>query len=285
MSKRALGRGIDALLGGGEQPPAGAVATVAVSALRPNAEQPRRAFPEESLQELARSIEQKGVLQPILVEDSGDGSYLIVAGERRYRAAAMAGLEQVPVIVGRFSEVEKLEIGLIENLQREDLSPIEEARGYRRILELSGLSQEELAARVGKSRPAVANSLRLLKLPPQMVEALDAGSISAGHARAILALPERPAQEALFRAILSGGLSVREAERWAAGPPEKPRRGRDRSRAGRLTPELASMEERLIEALGTKVAIRGGEERGRIEISYFSREDLQRLWELLLPGE
>jgi ParB family chromosome partitioning protein len=260
---------------------------VPVAALQAGAHQPRKHFPEESLKELARSIQEKGVLQPILVEALDGGSYRIVAGERRFRAAQLAGLRDVPVLVRRFSETEKTEIALIENLQREDLSPIEEANGYKTLMDKGDLTQEEVAKRVGKNRSTVANALRLLKLPKPMIEALDQGRISSGHARAILSLVNPADQELLFQRILSRDMSVREAEQIASrmgkgvrdsGKKSSPSKPRQRM------PELAALERSLVERLGTKVAIRGSEKRGKIEISYFSLDDLERINSLIKGG-
>jgi ParB family chromosome partitioning protein len=291
-----LGRGIDALLSGSEGKASAAAAAgtavnmVPMSALQPGPHQPRKNFPDESLKELARSIEQKGVLQPILVEQLEPGSYRIVAGERRFRAAQQAGLSEVPVLVRRFSELEKTEIALIENLQREDLSPVEEASGYKTLMDQGNLTQEEVARRVGKSRPTVANALRLLKLPKPMLEALDHGRLDPGHARAILSLVNPADQEVLFQRITSRGLSVREAEATAArmsrgvrdaGKKSAPAAGKARSRQ----PELAALENRLIERLGTRVAILGSEKKGKIEIHYFSLEDLERISRLIEGGK
>jgi ParB family chromosome partitioning protein len=294
MSKRALGRGIDALLAGTEGKASaaaaiGAAVTMApVSALQAGPHQPRKRFPEEALRELARSIEQKGVLQPILVEQLEEGSYRIVAGERRFRAAQLAGLSEVPVLVRRFTELEKTEISLIENLQREDLSPVEEASGYKALMEQGEMTQEEVAKRVGKSRPAVANALRLLKLPKPMLEALDRGRMDPGHARAILSLVNPSDQELLFQRVTTRGLSVREAEATAArmnqgvrdsGKKSAPAKARGRQ------PELAALENRLIERLGTRVAILGSEKKGKIEIQYFSLDDLDRISKLIEGGK
>ena len=293
MSKRVLGRGIDALLAGTEGKASAAAATgtavtmVPVSALQAGSHQPRKNFSEETLRELARSIEQKGVLQPLLVEQLEPGSFRIVAGERRFRAAQQAGLSEVPVLVRRFSELEKTEIALIENLQREDLSPVEEASGYKTLLEQGGMTQEEVARRVGKSRPTVANALRLLKLPKAMLEALDRGRMDPGHARAILSLVNQADQELLFQRIAARGMSVREAEQTAArmnqgvrdsGKKSTPAKARGRQ------PELAALESRLIERLGTRVAILGSEKKGKIEIHYFSLDDLERISTLIEGG-
>jgi ParB family chromosome partitioning protein len=296
MSKRALGRGIDALLSGSEGKASAAAASgtavmmVPMSALQAGAHQPRKNFSEEGLKDLARSIEQKGVLQPILVEQLEPGSFRIVAGERRFRAAQAAGLAEVPVLVRRFTELEKTEIALIENLQREDLSPVEEAAGYKTLMEQGELTQEEVARRVGKSRPSVANALRLLKLPKPMLEALDRGRMDPGHARAILSLVNPSDQEVLFQRITARGLSVREAEQTAGRMNQGVRDSGKKSssapaRARSRQPELAALEGRLIERLGTRVAILGSEKRGKIEIHYFSLDDLERISGLIEGGK
>jgi ParB family chromosome partitioning protein len=296
MSKRALGRGIDALLSGSEGKASAASASgaavlmVPMSALQAGAHQPRKSFSEEGLKDLARSIEQKGVLQPILVEQLEPGSFRIVAGERRFRAAQQAGLSEVPVLVRRFSELEKTEIALIENLQREDLSPVEEASGYKTLMEQGELTQEEVAKRVGKSRPTVANALRLLKLPKPMLEALDRGRMDPGHARAILSLVNPADQEVLFQRITARGLSVREAEQTAGRMNQGVRESGKKSssaaaKARSRQPELSALESRLIERLGTRVAILGSEKRGKIEIHYFSLDDLERISGLIEGGK
>ncbi len=286
MSKRALGRGIDALLSG--EPEAGGISSVAnipIASLKISGEQPRRNFSEQTLQELARSIESKGVLQPILAEAAGQNEYVIVAGERRYRAAKIAGLKEIPVLIRSFSDLEKTEIALVENLQREDLTPVEEAQGYQTLIDAGKLTQEEVARRVGKNRSTVANSLRLLKLPGFILEALDQLRLSAGHARALLSLEEPSDQETLFHQIIDRELSVREAERRAAKLRE--RKTKDRSSPPSVTksPELSSIEQRLIERLGTKVNIRGSEAKGKVEISYFSLDDLDRIYSIIVGGE
>jgi ParB family chromosome partitioning protein len=251
--------------------------------LKPNPDQPRKTFSEESLAELAESLKRHGLIQPILAEDAGDGTYRIVAGERRYRAAERAGLGEVPVLVREFSPEKRLEIALIENVQREDLNPVEEAEAYRALMELGNLSQEEVADAVGKSRPAVANALRLLRLPEPMLASLREGAMTPGHARAILAVPEGPQRELLFARVVAEGISVREAEASAqaaargasvkpapAGKPEKPR-----------APEIREVEERLIGALGTKVSVKGDSRKGTIAIEYYSLEDLERILDVV----
>jgi ParB family chromosome partitioning protein len=282
MSKRALGRGIDALLKLEEtQPNAASVQQVELALLVPGEHQPRKTFGPEALQELADSIRHRGVLQPILVEKTPEDRYRIVAGERRARAAELAGLNRVPVLVSSFTEQERLEIALIENVQREDLSPLEEAAAYQQLMSMADINQEELARRVGKKRSTVSNAVRLLKLPPPMQESLRRGELTAGHARAILSLINPADQEILHRRILQESLSVRGAEALAARMSRGDRSERKRSRTqapGLREPELQEIEQRLLERMGTRVTIKGTTRRGRIEIDYFSSEDLERIY-------
>jgi ParB family chromosome partitioning protein len=284
MAKRSLGRGIDALLSGNEDAvQAAGVTTVPVASLSVGTHQPRKHFDDRTLGELARSIEQKGILQPLLVEPAPSGRYLIVAGERRYRAARKAGLTEIPVVVRRFTDLEKIEIALIENLQREDLTAVEEARGYMTLMDQGGLTQEEVARKVGKERSTIANSLRLLKLSQEYLDALEEDRISAGHGRALLSLVNPADQQLLFRRILEQGLSVRQAEQVAQQLSQGRRAAGTKARSPErsLPPALGAVEQRLIERLGTKVAIRGDERKGRIEISYYSLEDLERVLRLI----
>ena len=285
MSKKALGKGIDALLGG-QQADASPVAEAAIRALRPNPEQPRRDFEESSLRELADSIREKGVLQPILVEADNEGGYIIIAGERRVRAARLAGLERIPVIERTFTAQEKLEIALIENVQREDLSPLEEARAYKRLMEMADLSQEQIARKVGKDRSTIANAIRLLKLPEDALTALDKGIVSPGHARALLMLVNVSDQLILLRRVIERGLSVRETEEMAGAL----NRGRKGAQAGgrasmspgrQAEPDIRDLEQRLIEKLGTKVEVKGSSSKGKIYISYFSADDLERILQVI----
>ena len=288
MSKKALGRGIGALLKDVESTSEHDPTTeLPLKSLKPNPSQPRSRFEDDGLRELADSIKEKGIIQPLLVESSDDGSYTVVAGERRLRAARMAGLRKVPVIVRRFSMVEKIEIALIENIQRENLTPVEEAQGYRALMDAVQLSQEEVARRVGKNRSTVANALRLLNLPAEMLAALDEGKITAGHARAILSLVNPSDQQVLFQRVLDRGLSVRETESQAhaLGAGRRSGSARQAKRKTGLDPALESLRQELIDRLGTKVDIRGSLDRGRIEIAYFSQDDLGRLSELLGAGE
>jgi ParB family chromosome partitioning protein len=284
MSKKALGKGIEALLQGTQnRESVGTQAEVATAFIKPNPDQPRKQFTEESLRELAASIKEKGVLQPILVEQVADQEYAIIAGERRYRAAKIAGLTKIPVIIKSFSETEKLEISLIENIQREDLTPIEEAQAYKHLLELAKITQEELAEHLGKNRSTIANSLRLLKLPQTMQDGLSQGKLSAGHARAILSLEDPSAQVILYNSIIDKFLSVREAEIMAARLelPREETRGDRPPEKTRSIPELDDIKEKFINALGTKISIKGTLQKGKIEISYFSADDLDRIYSLI----
>ncbi len=288
MPKKVLGKGIGALFKELDVPDTSEATTLPLKQLKPNPYQPRSRFPDQGLKELADSIREKGVIQPLLVEADVDGTYTVIAGERRLRAARMAGLKDIPVLVRRFSMVEKIEIALIENIQRENLTPVEEAQGYRKLMEVVELNQEEVARRVGKDRSTVANSLRLLKLPAPMLEALDKGEITAGHARAILSLVNPADQQILFERTTERGLSVREAEMQAqelrAGrrAPTEPASGHRQGRPRRaLEPALEEVRQRLIDGLGTRVDIRGTSQRGRIEITYYSTDDLDRMLDLL----
>lgn len=273
--KTALGKGLDALLPEkGEE-----IINLDITRIVPGEQQPRRVFNDRSLNELAQSIKEKGILQPIIVRRAGDGTFRIVAGERRWRAAAIAGLKKVPVIIKETAPSDSLEIALIENLQREDLNPIETAEAFQRLLKEFNLTQEELSAKVGKERATVANYLRLLRLPEEIKELINKGSLSMGHARALLSVEGRSNQIELARAIVTKGLSVREAESLAKRI-GKPKRKTTHTR----DPQIASLEERLKQSLGTKVKIHHKGKRGRIEIEYYSLDDLDRLLEILIPG-
>ncbi len=283
MSKRprpkrpALGRGIEALLG--ESPQTESPSELSVDKISPNRDQPRRTFNRDELQELADSIATHGVLQPLVVQADGDG-YRIIAGERRLRAARLAGLSSVPAVVRTTQGIEHLELALVENLQRADLNPVDEARGYRRLMELGGHTQEQVARRVGKSRVTVTNALRLLKLPDDILPAVERGDITAGHARALLAVADDAARSELFDRIMAERLSVRATEQ-AVHEPSTPATDEDgdRSAPRAIDPELAALQQRLIEALGTKVDVRGSARSGRITVTYYSSDDLERICE------
>lgn len=263
---------------------------IALGRIEPNPDQPRKTFSEASIAELADSIRRHGLIQPIIVEEQGEGRYRIVAGERRWRAAQVAALKDIPVIVRSFSAERRLEIALIENVQREDLNPVEEAEAYRSIMELTGCTQEEVADKVGKSRPAIANALRLLKLSPSMLAALREGSISPGHARALLSVVDPVDREFLFARLLAEELSVRQAEAAALefGTGKHPKLpgakaggagGHEGEGTGRRVAEILEAEQKLIEVFGTKVTIRGDLRKGAITIEYYSMDDLERILE------
>jgi len=263
-----------------------AVQSLACTAIDANPEQPRRTFDEQSLEELAASIRVHGVLQPVIVRRVGGARYQLVTGERRLRAAKRAGLGEIPVIVREFSDAEMAEIALVENIQREELNALEEAQAMERLMAEYGLTQEEMARRLGRSRPAVANSLRLLQAVPAVREAVANGGLSAGHARALLGVADPTAQAQLARRVSQAGLSVRETERLvqraSAGPREARREARPGDDGGA---EWRFAEERLKESLGTRVRIRGDLRQGVVEIAFFGSADLERLLELLSARE
>ncbi|GAX89132.1 ParB/RepB/Spo0J family partition protein [Effusibacillus lacus] len=276
MSKR-LGKGLEALL-----PQIGAddsIVTAKVEDLRPNPYQPRREFNEDKLQELADSIKEHGIIQPIIVRKSFRG-YEIVAGERRWRAAQMVGLEEVPVVVKDFDDRQMTEIALIENLQREDLNPIEIAEAYSSIMEKFELTQDELAKKVGQSRSHVANFLRLLNLPKEIRDYVSRGTISMGHARAILGLEDTKQQLALARKIMDEELSVRAVEQLVNRLTRNvPRETKKQKPEGNRI--IQQYEEKFRSCLGTSVKIHSGKKRGKIEIEYYSMDDLERILGLL----
>ena len=285
MSKKALGKGIGALIKDLDiSEDSAGIVNVPLDAIKPNPVQPRREFPQEGLRELGDSIREKGVIQPILVQSGEGGTYTVVAGERRLRAAKLAGLETIPVLVKEYTPEERIEIALIENVQRENLSPIEEALAYKRLADVADLNQEEIARRVGKNRSTVTNSLRLLKLPEKMLKALESGKITPGHGRAILAVVNPSDQSLLFDRIIQQELSVRQAESAASdlsrGKRSQGKKARSREEVA-VSPEIRDIEQELIELLGTKVKLVGSIEKGRIEISYFTQDDLERLIELM----
>ena len=280
--KKGLGRGLDALLGDYTQPTPEGVQQVDIRRIDTNAGQPRKDFDQEKLQELADSIRQHGVVQPILLRQNGE-RYVIVAGERRFRAARLAGLEKVPAIVKDLDEAQVMEVALIENLQREDLNPIEEAAAIRFLMQQHDLTQEEVSKRLSKSRPAIANSLRLLSLPEPVQAYLRNGKLQAGHARALAGLQDPEAQAVLADKIVGEGLSVRAAESLAREQGQKPPRQKKEPPA--TDPDLAAAEASLREWLGTKVSIQGNSQRGRIIIEYYNAELLQGIYDLLRGGE
>lgn len=270
MTRRGLGRGLGTLISPISSEP-DRLQEIPVDAIQPNPNQPRKTFDSNNLNELVASVKQTGILQPVVVRHLGDG-YQIVVGERRWRAARLAGLKTIPAVIRDASDSECLELALIENLLREDLNPMEEAEAYERLLAEFRWTQEELAQRVGKDRSSIANCLRLLRLPALIQEDLRAGRLTMGHARALLALSSPAEQLRLREQILSHSWSVRTTE-------EGVQQSQIRRHAPRRAPELTALEEALRESLATRVRIFGNERRGRIEVAYASREELERLVE------
>lgn len=253
--------------------PSEGIAKINIKLIEANKDQPRKHFDQANLNELVASIKQHGILQPLVVTPLVNGRYQLVVGERRWRAAQLAGLGEVPVIIRRTGDQEKLELGLIENIQRQDLNPLEEAAAYRRLQAEFNLTQEEVAKKVGKSRPQVANTERLLGLPPVIQEALREGRITVGHAKVILSLPTAAEQERFFAAIIKEGLPVHLAELKAQGI-----RVRSHERTKNVgSPEVRSLEQQLQAKLGTKVKIRGNTQRGVVEIVFYSSDELRAL--------
>ena len=280
--RRGLGKGLDALLPApsGEVSPAGAMPEVPLDEIRPNPRQPRGPVDPGELKELAASIRQHGVLQPLIVSRlEPGGGYLLIAGQRRLEAARLAGLTTVPVIIRQADERQHLELALIENLQREDLNPLEAAEGYRQLAEDFGLSHDQVATLVGKSRTAVSNTLRLLKLAPAVREALRAEEISEGHARALLGLPSIQAQSASLQTVIRRALNVRQTEELVRRLTGQRRTSPARSRH---TPEESDLEARLRQSLGTRVSLRRGQRGGSLVIHFYSDEELNALVDRLL---
>ena len=306
MSKPGLGRGLGALLSGGAAPAASSpgaaipppppvappvqsgelVRRIPLSQIRPSPLQPRKDFPAEALEDLASSIREQGIVQPLLVR-SIQGAFELIAGERRWRAAQIAGLAEVPVLVRTASDAEVLELALIENLQRENLNPVEEALGYQELASRFGLTQDDVARKVGKSRTAVANSLRLLRLPETVQRALRDGRLSVGHAKVILGLPDPVHQLAVAQRVEAEALTVRQTEelvaRLLSGPKARPSSAAPGSGPVR-DPHVGDLENRLRERLGTKVAIRYKAGKGSLEIRFFSDDELNRVLEALGVG-
>jgi ParB family transcriptional regulator, chromosome partitioning protein len=286
QQRRRLGRGLEALLGPSpstaEAHANGSLVQLRLAQIRPNPYQPRRAFDEEALGELAESLRSSGLLQPVVVRPA-DGGYELIAGERRLRAADRLGWNEIGAIVREVDDRTLLTLALVENLQRDQLSPIDEALGYQRLMEEFSVSQTEMAGLVGRSRPAVANALRLLKLPDEVQDLIHVGQLSTGHARALLQIADLRAIPALARRAVEEGLSVRELEAAARGdrPPE--RRPRAQGRAARKPdPEVRRVEDALRRRLKTDVFVARRGKGGRITVNYYSNDDLARLLELVL---
>ena len=284
MTRKVLGRGLEALISGDTasvateglpQGTQGGVAQLSVDAIAPNPFQPRTRFEESTLRELADSIKASGVIQPLLVRRTGPGEYQLVAGERRLRASQLAGLAKVPAIVKEFDDRAMLELALIENIHREDLNPIDEAKAYQALVDKVGLTHDQLSERVGKQRATITNALRLLSLPPEVMDMVSRGTLSAGHARAVLGLENRGDQLAAARYVASKGFSVRRTESFIR---RKQRTTGARPRTTRLG-GLTEWETKLQQRFATRVAIAPGRKGGKVEFEFYSQEDLERLLE------
>ena len=301
MAKKGLGRGLGAIFGedvvkesneelantkkaiSSPREETGGEIMVKVSLIEPNRDQPRKDFNEEELQELAESIKNYGVLQPLLVQKKGT-SYELIAGERRWRAAKLAGLREVPVVLREYNKQQAMEIALIENVQRSDLNPIEEAQAYQQLVKEFHLTQEEIAVRVSKNRATITNAMRLLKLDSQIQDLLIKGMISSGHARALLSLEDGQLQKKAAQEILDRGLSVRETEKLVKkmGKDLSPKEEKAEKRDDALTPIFRELEERMKSIMGTKVSIHNKDKnKGRIEIEYYSEAELERIVEMI----
>lgn len=280
--KGGLGKGLDALFMDNETVDSGGVVTLRLSQIEPNRDQPRKIFSEEALNELADSIREHGVLQPLLVRPLPGDSYQLVAGERRWRASRMAGLQEVPVVIREMDEEQAMEIALIENLQREDLNAIEEATGYKQLMERYSMTQEQVAKRVGKSRPAIANALRLLNLPQKVMDMVGEGKVSPGHARALLAFDDQDRIVEIAQKVKTGKYSVRDIERMAKNQDEKKEKAAkapEEPAWGGKSAFLTEMEIAMSMEMGRKVRIIPNGEGGTLQIQFWDEEDLKSLAE------
>jgi len=273
--RRGLGKGLEALI-----PIAPGVTEVEVDSIVPNPRQPRRALDPEALQELAASIREQGLVQPLVVAEI-EGGYQLLVGERRWRAARLAGLEMVQVVVREATPEQMLELALVENLQREDLNPLEAAAAYHQLVEEFGMTQQQVADKVGKNRVTVANTLRLLKLPDRVKETLLAEVINEGHARAMLRLRDEGEQMRVLEAIIKRGLSVRQTEELVRRLVEQPEA---KPKAPEKSPELRALEDRFRQALGTKVSLNRSKRGGKLVIYFYSQEELQAIYDLIVGG-
>lgn len=289
MARRSgLGKGLGALIPSdvGSPTTAAGLRELAIDQIEPNRYQPRDQFEEESLVALTASIRELGVLQPVLVRPSGDDRYELIAGERRWRAARRAGLDTIPAVVREVDDALSLEQALVENLHRDDLNAIEEAAAYQQLIDEFGLTQEQVATRVGKSRSAVANTLRLFQLPPSIQRLIVEGRLSAGHARALLGTPDRAFQEALARRAADGGMTVREVEEAVRARAEADDEAPPRPTPNRRLrpPGLLELEELLSEHLDTRVRVSMGAKRGKVVVEFATLEDLERIYRAMTEG-
>ena len=277
--KRGLGRGLDALYDNTEAAEAEQkdLIELRISMIEPNHDQPRKDFDEDALITLSNSIAEHGIIQPIIVSPSENGFYKIIAGERRWRAAKMAGLREIPAIVRTYEKQKAAEVAMLENLQREDLNPIEEAEGYKNLMENFGLTQESLSRSLGKSRSAIANSVRILSLPQNIIDMVRNGLISEGHARTLLSIEDDAEKQRLAEEIINGKLSVRDTEKIAG---EK-KTAKKIAEKKEISPEIKEMEKRLSDNFGSKVKIITGRKKGKIEIENYGNDDFTRIMEKL----
>lgn len=278
MAKKGLGKGLDALFH--EEGTADGLQELKITEVMPNKDQPRKSFDEEKLKSLADSVKEHGLIQPIIVRKSAEG-YVIIAGERRWRAAKLAGLKKIPVLIKDYDDLTVKEIALIENLQREDLNPIEEALGYRSLMDEYNLTQEEISMRLGKSRSAIANSVRLLTLDDYTRAKLISGEITEGHARCALSVPNGVVREFFVNRIIADGLNVRQAELLAKDLAKTPAPKSEKQKNTAYKLELERISRSLEQYLGTKVKLSGTSKKGKIEIEYYGNQDLERLLELI----
>jgi ParB family chromosome partitioning protein len=287
MARKPLGRGLSALLGDTAAPPVEESSRPAteldIDLITPNPEQPRTRFAERALDELAQSITANGIVQPIVVRPK-DGKYEIVAGERRWRASQRAGLRKIPVVVKDVSDDKLLELALIENIQRQELNPIEEAKAYRKLIDTIGLTQEQVSERVGRERSLVATSIRLLKLPDDIQKLVEEEKLSAGHGRALLMSDDSAEQRRIARKVVDEALSVRETERVVKRAGEKRQVADNKRVVVARDPNVVAAETKLMRRLGTNVKIvpKGNGKAGRLEIEYYSTEDLDRIYQMLM---
>lgn len=278
--KGGLGKGLDAIFAENDTENRNATVTLKVSDIEPNRTQPRKEFNDASLAELADSIQQHGVLQPLLVRPIFGGGYQIVAGERRWRAARMAGISEVPAVIREMSDSEVMELALIENLQREDLNPLEEAQGYQSLIETYGFTQEEVSKTVGKSRPTVTNALRLLNLPKEILDMVNSGKLSAGHARTLLSFPSSETMLKAARMAVEQGISVRELEKMSKKAVEQAQIKAGRGKPKQRVRYYEEVELALNEHLGRKVHVSGTKKRGVLQIEFYGEQDLTDLMKL-----
>ncbi len=277
MDRKVLGRGLEALIPAGVQDNRERIQNLKLHQISPSRFQPRVQFGKEKLEELANSIREKGVIQPILVRSTGADQYELIAGERRFRAAKHLGLEEIPAIIRKIADADALETAIIENIQREELNPVEEAKAYRRLAQEFGVTQDAIAKRVGKDKSSISNLLRLLNLPDKIQDYISQNMITMGHAKALLSLLDPKKQAALCEKIIKNGLSVRQIELLS----QRGQTRRAKTVAFTRDAEIRNLEDKLQHVLGTKVRILHGKKRGNIQIEYFSLEDLERVLKIL----